>query len=82
MKAKYCKSKRTYTNECNCEDTAKCPDYWKQGIGSLIEGGVSVVTNEDTTVTSNDSSGALPSSEVLSNVTNTSSPRTTSSSNG
>lgn len=82
MNAIYCKSKRTYTNDCDCEDTAKCPDYWKQGIGSLIEGGVSTVTNEDTTVTSTDSSGALPASGVSSTVTNTSTPRTTSSSNG
>ena len=33
MRAKYCKSKNTYTvkscNKCNC------PDYWEQGIGSL-----------------------------------------------
>ena len=45
MDAIYCKSKGTYTNECDCEDSAKCPAYWKQGIGSLIGGGVSVVTN-------------------------------------
>ena len=33
MRAKYCKSKNTYTiNNCkNCS----CPDYWKQGIGRI-----------------------------------------------
>lgn len=33
MRAKYCKSKNTYTiNECrNCN----CPEYWKQGIGYI-----------------------------------------------
>lgn len=35
MRAKYCKSKNTYTiSECkNC----KCSEYWKQGIGSLYK---------------------------------------------
>lgn len=32
MKAFYCKTKNTYTIEdCKCD----CPEYWKQGIGSL-----------------------------------------------
>ena len=49
MRAKYCKSKNTYTiNECrNC----KCPEYWKQGIGSIYgtNDNVSNIVNEDTT---------------------------------
>lgn len=49
MRAKYCKSKNTYTiNECsNCN----CPEYWKQGIGSIYgtNDNVSNIINEDTT---------------------------------
>ena len=46
MNAKYCKRKNTYTNECGCyENTAKCPEYWRQGIGSLESKSVSNVTN-------------------------------------
>lgn len=81
-KAVFCKSKGTYTNDCYCEDSAKCPAYWKQGIGSLTGGGVSTVTNADTTVITTDVSADLPASGVSSTVTNTSSPRVTSSSNG
>ena len=55
MEAKYCKRKRTYTNECNCEDTAKCPAYWKQGIGSLTGGGVANVDNTSSPRTSSTS---------------------------
>ena len=55
MKAVYCKSKNTYTNECDCEDTDKCLNYWKQGIGSLIENGVSNVNNtSESRTTSNE----------------------------
>lgn len=43
MNAIYCKSKRTYTNKCDCDD--RCPHYWKQGIGSLTGNVVSNVTN-------------------------------------
>lgn len=41
MRAKYCKSKNTYTiDECtNCN----CPEYWKQGIG--YTGGSAYVDN-------------------------------------
>ena len=55
MKTVYCKSKKTYTNDCDCEDSAKCPAYWKQGIGSLIENGVSNVNNtSESRTTSNE----------------------------
>lgn len=80
--AVFCKSKGTYTNDCYCEDSAKCPAYWKQGIGSLIGGGVSTVTNADTTIVTTVVSAALPVSGVSSTVTNTSVPRVISSSNG
>ena len=47
MRAKYCKSKNTYTiNECrNCN----CPEYWKQGIGSIYgtNDNVSNIINEN-----------------------------------
>ena len=33
MRAKYCKSKNTYTIK-NCKN-CKCQYYWKQGIGSI-----------------------------------------------
>jgi|TARA_R110000787_G_scaffold228666_1_gene336302 hypothetical protein len=54
-KAIYCKKKKTYTNDCDCEDTARCPAYWKQGIGSLIENGVSNVNNTSTSRTNSTS---------------------------
>jgi hypothetical protein len=57
MKTVYCKSKKTYTNDCDCEDSAKCPAYWKQGIGSLIENGVSNVNNTSTPRTTSTSNG-------------------------
>lgn len=57
MKTVYCKSKNTYTNDCDCEDTAKCPAYWKQGIGSLIENGVSNVNNTSAPRTTSTSNG-------------------------
>jgi hypothetical protein len=57
MKTVYCKSKKTYTNDCECEDSAKCPAYWKQGIGSLIENGVSNVNNTSTPRTTSTSNG-------------------------
>ena len=47
MRAKYCKSKNTYTiSECkNC----KCSEYWKQGIGSIHnDDHISNVLNTDT----------------------------------
>ena len=56
-KAIYCKKKKTYTNDCDCEDTARCPAYWKQGIGSLIENGVSNVNNTSTPRTTSTSNG-------------------------
>lgn len=34
MRAKYCKCKNTYCIDC-CKD-CNAPEYWKQGIGSLI----------------------------------------------
>ena len=60
MKAIYCKSKDTYTNECDCEDTAKCPAYWKQGIGSLIENGVSNINNTSSPRTTSSDRAGLP----------------------
>ena len=33
MRAKYCKSKNTYTID-GCKN-CKCPEYWKQGIGRI-----------------------------------------------
>ena len=44
MKAKLCKCKNTYTDDC---PTNNChyPDYNRQGVGSLISNGVSVVDN-------------------------------------
>jgi hypothetical protein len=45
MDSTFCKRRNTYQHECKCEDTAKCPAYWKQGIGSLIDNGVSNVNN-------------------------------------
>lgn len=55
----YCKSKRTYTNECDCEDTARCPHYWRQGLGSLTGNGTAVVNNTSSERTSSNSrSGA------------------------
>lgn len=48
MRAKYCKSKNTYTiNDCkNCS----CSEYWKQGIGSIHNNDhSSTIINEDTT---------------------------------
>ena len=54
-KAIYCKKKKTYTNDCDCEDTSRCPAYWKQGIGSLIENGVSNVNNTSTSRTNSTS---------------------------
>ena len=48
MRAKYCKSKNTYTIN-NCKD-CKCQYYWKQGIGSIHNNNhVSNIINEDTT---------------------------------
>ena len=47
MRAKYCKSKNTYTiKDCkNC----KCQYYWKQGIGSIHNSNhVSNIVNQDT----------------------------------
>ena len=58
-KAIYCKKKKTYTNECDCEDSAKCPAYWKQGIGSLIENGTSVITSDSTPRTVSNSRSGL-----------------------
>lgn len=57
MEAKYCKNKRKYTNKCNCEDTAKCPDYWKQGIGSLESNGISNVSSSINVRNSSNSRG-------------------------
>lgn len=33
MRAKYCKSKNTYTID-GCKN-CNCPDYWKQGVGRI-----------------------------------------------
>ena len=53
MKAIYCKKIGSYTNECVCEDTSHCPKYYRQGIGSLIENGVSNVDNSSSERTIN-----------------------------
>lgn len=53
--AVYCKSKRTYTNECDCEDSYKCPHYCKQGLGSLVGGTVSNVDNTSVSRTTSSS---------------------------
>ena len=47
MRAKYCKCKNTYTTEDCKYNNKRCntPDYWSQGVGSLISNGVSVVDN-------------------------------------
>lgn len=61
MRAKYCKSKNTYTiSECkNC----KCPEYWKQGIGSIHnDDHVSTIVNTDTENVLNHTSTAKPDS--------------------
>jgi hypothetical protein len=53
MRAKYCKSKNTYTID-GCKN-CNCPDYWKQGIGSIhLDDHVSIITSIDTarTITS------------------------------
>lgn len=47
MRAKYCKSKNTYTIK-NCKN-CKCQYYWKQGIGSIHnDNHVSNIVNQDT----------------------------------
>ena len=50
MRAKYCKSKNTYTID-GCKNCG-CPEYWKQGIGSLhLDDHDATIVNIDTTRT-------------------------------
>jgi len=47
MRAKYCKSKNTYTIK-DCKNCG-CQEYWKQGIGSIHnDNHESTIVNEDT----------------------------------
>jgi len=48
MRAKYCKSKNTYTIK-DCKNCG-CQEYWKQGIGSIHnDDHQSTIVNIDTT---------------------------------
>jgi len=62
MRAKYCKSKNTYTiNECK---RCSCSEYWKQGIGSIhLDNHIATITNTDTENTLSHTSTAKPTSE-------------------
>ncbi len=59
MKAKLCKCKNTYTDDC---PTNNChyPDYNRQGVGSLISNGVSVVDNTSSERTISNDRAGLP----------------------
>ena len=56
MKAKLCKCKNTYTDDC---PTNNChyPDYNRQGLGSLIGGVVSNSNNNSSTRTNSNVRG-------------------------
>ena len=53
MKSKYCKCKNTYTTEDCLTNNCHYPDYNRQGVGSLIENGVSNVDNSSSERTIN-----------------------------
>ena len=57
MDSTFCKRDNTYKHYCDCDDTAKCPAYWKQGIGSLTGNGISNVDNISETRNSSNSRG-------------------------
>lgn len=61
MRAKYCKSKNTYTiTECK---KCNCPEYWKQGIGSIHnDDHTATITNADTENTLSHTSTVKPAS--------------------
>ena len=82
-KGKFCKCKNTYTTK-NCKFEKKCnaPEYWRQGIGSLVDNGISnVINNSSEDVMSNDA-GSLPAEEGVSNVNSNVIIRNTSNSRG
>ena len=61
MRAKYCKSKNTYTIK-DCKNCG-CQEYWKQGIGSIHnDNHVSSIVNEDTNNVLNYTATAKPAS--------------------
>jgi len=62
MRAKYCKSKNTYTiNECK---RCNCSEYWRQGIGSIhLNDHVATITNIDTENTLSYTATVKPASE-------------------
>jgi len=47
-RAVYCKCKNTYSIDCD-KNNKKCnsPEYWKQGIGSMNNGNISNIVNEN-----------------------------------
>jgi len=58
MKTIFCKELQTYTNKCN--NDCDCPEYSKQGIGSLIENGVSNINNTSSPRTTISDRAGLP----------------------
>tara|TARA_R110000772_G_scaffold132375_1_gene240930 strand:- start:179 stop:412 length:234 start_codon:yes stop_codon:yes gene_type:complete len=61
MRAKYCKSKNTYTID-GCKN-CNCSEYWKQGIGSIHnDNHISSVLNTDTENVLSYTSTAKPAS--------------------
>tara|TARA_R110002167_G_scaffold217425_1_gene422211 strand:- start:263 stop:496 length:234 start_codon:yes stop_codon:yes gene_type:complete len=61
MRAKYCKSKNTYTID-GCKNCS-CSEYWKQGIGSIHnDNHTSSVLNTDTENVLSYTSTAKPAS--------------------
>lgn len=77
MRAKYCKSKNTYTID-GCKNCS-CPEYWKQGIGSIHNNDhVATIVNIDTENVLSHTSTVKPAS-VEGTVTNVDTTRTITS---
>jgi hypothetical protein len=76
MRATYCKKKNTYTNEI-CKPCT-CSECSKQGIGSLVNQGVNVISKVDTENKST-STSVSDDNQSISNITKIDTERTISS---
>lgn len=76
MRATYCKKKNTYTNEI-CKPCT-CTEHSKQGVGSLVNQGVNIISKIDTENTSTTTS-VSDDNQSVSNITKINTERTISS---